>query len=142
MFLIHPIWQSVGIMTVIYVWGLGFSRFRSQHLNQKVRFDWKRHVRFGLIGTSVWLAGICGGLYMVKSSWYGFLITGVHGKTGILLIPFIFFAMGSGLYMDRKKKKRKILPLVHGISNTMMLLLALSQIYTGVMVYREYVMGM
>ncbi len=142
MFLIHPIFQSVGILMAVYVWGLGFSRFRSLHLKQKIRFNRKQHVRFGIIGTGIWLIGICGGLFMVKSSWYGMLITGIHSKIGVLMIPFILFALGSGLYMDRKKKKRKALPLVHGISNTVMLLLALSQIYTGIRVYQEYVLGL
>jgi len=141
MFLIHPIWQFAGMLTIIYVWMLGLSRFRSQHLKIRTRFNWKRHVRLGLLGTMIWSAGICGGLYVVQSSWHGILITGTHGKTGILLIPFILFAICSGIYMDRKKKKRKILPLIHGISNTVMLLLALSQIYSGIMVYREYVLG-
>ncbi len=79
---------------------------------------------------------------MVKSSWYGMLITGIHSKIGVLMIPLILFALGSGLYMNHKKKKRKVLPLVHAISNTVLLLLALSQIYSGIMVYREFVLGL
>jgi len=44
--------------------------------------------------------------------------------------------------MNRKKRKRKVLPLIHAVCNTLMLLLALSQIYTGVFVYRAYVLGL
>ena len=141
MFLIHPIFQSVGILIAVYVMKLGISRFRMVHLKQKTRFNWKQHVRFGIIATTIWVFGIFGGLYMVKTSWHGFLITGYHAKTGLLMIPLVLFAIGSGLYMDRKKKKRKVFPLIHAICNTMLLFLALSQIYTGVGVYRTYVLG-
>ena len=141
MFLIHPIFQSIGILIVLYVWVLGFSRFRSLHLKQKSRFNWKNHVRFAIIGTGILLMGIAGGLYMVKSSWHGILITGIHAQTGVLILFFILFAIGSGVYMDKKRKKRKILPLIHGISNTMLLLLSFSQVYTGIRIYRSYVLG-
>ena len=142
MFLIHPMVESSGILIAIYVMTLGISRFRMVHLKQKTRFNWKRHVYFGMAAAAVWLMGIFGGLYMVKSSWHGMLITGMHGKTGLLMIPFIFFALGSGLYMDRRKKKRALLPLIHAICNVVMLLLALSQIYTGIGVYRSFVLGL
>lgn len=142
MFLIHPIFQSVGILIALYVLKLGISRFRMVHLKQKTRFNWKQHVRFGIIATTTWLIGIFGGLYMVKTNWYGLLITGHHAESGLLMIPFILFAVSSGLYMDRKKKKRKVIPLIHAICNTVMLFLALSQIYTGVGVYRAYVLGL
>ena len=142
MFLIHPIFQSVGILIALYVMKLGISRFWMVHLKQKTRFNWKQHVRFGIITTTIWLSGVFGGLYIVETSWHGLLITGYHAKLGLLMIPFILFAIGSGFYMDRKKKKRKVLPLIHAICNTVMLFLALLQIYTGVGVYRIYVLGL
>ncbi len=104
MFQIHPIFQTVGIIIMLFVLNLGISRFRMVHLKQKIRFNWKQHVRFGIIATTIWLIGIFGGLYIVKTSWYGFLITGLHAQIGLLMIPFILFALGSGIYMDRKKK--------------------------------------
>lgn len=142
MFLIHPIFQSVGILIALHVMKLGISRFRMVQLKQKTRFNWKQHVRFGIIATTIWLIGIFGGLYTVKTSWHGMLITGYHAKIGLLMIPFILFAISSGLYMDKKKKNRKVLPLIHAICNTVMLFLALSQIYTGIGVYRTYVLGL
>jgi len=141
MFLIHPIFQSAGIMIVLYVMKLGISRFRMVHLKQKTSFNWKNHVRFGIVATVIWLMGAFGGLFMVKTSWHGILITGSHAKVGLIMIPFILFAICSGVYMDRNKKKRKILPLVHAICNTVMLILSLSQIYTGIGVYKTYVLG-
>ena len=120
----------------------GISRFRMVHLGQKFRFNWIQHVRFGIIASAIWLIGIVGGLYTVKSSWHGMLITGYHANVGLLMIPFILLALISGLYMDRKKKKRKFLPFIHGICYILMLLLALSQIFSGISVYREYVLGL
>ena len=134
--------QSVGILIALYVMKYGVSRFRMVHLKHKVRFNWKQHVRFGIIATTIWLIGLFGGLYIVKTSWGDLFITGLHAKIGLLMIPFILFAIGSGIYMDKKKKKRTILPLIHAIFNTVMLFLALSQIYTGVSVYLTYVLGL
>ncbi len=142
MFLIHPIFQSVGILIALYVMKLGISRFRMSHFKAKIRFNWNQHVRLGLVATTIWLIGICVGLYTVKTNWYGFLITGQHAKTGLLLIPFILFSIASGMAMDRRKKQRKVLPLIHGICNTIMLLIVLFQIYTGIGVYRTYVLGL
>ncbi|MDY6855895.1 MAG: DUF4079 domain-containing protein [Thermodesulfobacteriota bacterium] len=141
MFFIHPIFQSVGILIAFFALNLGISRFRMIHLKHKTRFNWKQHVRLGIIATSIWLIGIFGGLYIVKTSWHSFMITGMHAKIGLLMVPFIVFALGTGIYIDRKKKKRTLLPLVHAIFNTVMLFLALLQIYTGVGVYRTYILG-
>jgi len=142
MLLIHPIVQFVATVMAFYAMTLGIARFKTVHLNQKARFNWKRHVRVGLMASVIWLLGILGGLYMVKTSWYAWMITGSHSNLGIGMIPFILFAIGSGLYMDKKKAKRKALPLAHAICNLIMLALALAQIYTGVVTYRVYVLGL
>lgn len=141
MLFIHPIFQAVGILIAIYVFILGLSRFRMSHLKHKVRFKWKRHVYLGIALACIWLMGIGGGLYMVKTNWYSFLITGYHGKVGLTLAPFILFALISGLYMHLNKKKRTLLPLLHASLNSVMLLLALSQVYTGIHVLQTYVLG-
>lgn len=142
MFYIHPALQFIGILFALFVFKLGISRFRMIHLKQKIRFNWKQHVRFGISATIIWLIGIFGGLYIVKTSWYSFMITGLHAKIGLSMMPFIIFALVTGIYMDKNKKKRTVLPLVHAIFNTVMLILALVQIYTGVGVYRTYVLGL
>jgi len=141
MLYIHPIFQAVGILIAFYVLGLGSTRFRMSHLKQKVRFKWKMHVYLGIATSCIWLVGICGGLYMVKTSWHTMLITGYHGNVGLIMIPFILFTLISGLYMHFKKKKRTLLPLLHASLNSVMLLLALSQAYTGSYVLQTYVLG-
>ena len=142
MFYIHPVLQFTGILFALFVFKLGIARFRMIHLKQKMRFNWKQHVRFGISATIIWLTGIFGGLYIVKTSWYSFMITGLHAQIGLLMIPFIIFALVTGIYMDKNKKKRTVLPLVHGVFNTVMLILAFVQIYTGIAVYRTYILGL
>jgi len=86
---------------------LGISRFRMLHFKQKTRFNWKQHVRFGIVAATIWLIGIFGGLYTVKANGYGLLITGYHAKIGLLMISFILFAVGSGFLYERKEKEAK-----------------------------------
>jgi uncharacterized membrane protein len=57
------------------------------------------------------------------------------------MTPFIIFGAASGLYMNRKKKKRKALPIIHGLSNLVILILALTQVATGWRVYMQFVLG-
>jgi len=142
MLYIHPVLQFTGILFALFVFKLGIARFRMIHLKQKMRFNWKQHVRFGISATIIWLTGIFGGFFFVKTSWYSFMITGLHAQIGLLMIPFIIFALVTGIYMDKNKKKRTVLPLVHGVFNTVMLILAFVQIYTGIAVYRTYILGL
>jgi len=104
-------------------------------------FKWKRHVLFGAIALSALLIGMFGGMTLVYLYWKTFLMTGAHGRTAMVMLPLLLFGLGSGILMNRVKKKRKILPLIHGINNLILILLALSQIKTGWWVYTIYVLG-
>jgi len=84
--------------------------------------------------------GMAGGITMVRIYWHRFFMTGIHGKVALVMIPFILFGFFSGFYMNTVKKKRTILPLIHGINNFCTLILALSQIMTGLMVYYHFVL--
>ena len=139
--LFHPAIQLSATLLAGYVLWLGLRRFQSQHLHKKIAFKWKSHVTLGVMALVLWLAGLIGGLIMVRIWWRGFLITGNHGRTALLMVPLLLFGLISGLYMDRRKKKREVLPLLHGFNNLLLLILALSQIYTGLWVYSTYVVG-
>ena len=142
MLILHPILQLSAIVMAIYVFFLGMQRFRFLHLKQKVTFNWKRHVLLGKITMVSWLAGMFGGISIVYVYWHGFLITGAHGKLALLvMLPLILFGLFSGLYMNRVKKKRQWLTLIHGLNNLIVLGLALYQIYSGWWVYNTYVLG-
>ena len=138
---IHPIIQSSAILIALYVFYLGVERIRSLHLHQKRAFRWKRHVVWGEIALVALLAGVLGGMIVVKLYWHGFLITGTHGKVALVMVPFIIFGLVSGLYMNRNRKERGALPLVHGLNNLIVLVLALAQVLSGWRVYRAFVMG-
>ncbi|UCF57863.1 MAG: DUF4079 family protein [Deltaproteobacteria bacterium] len=141
MLIIHPIVQSSAFMLALYAFSLGVQRFRSFHLKQKAVFSWRRHAVVGEIVLGVWLAGMLGGMAMVYRYWHGFLITGIHAKVALFMVPLIIFGLSSGLYMDRNKKQRKVLPIVHGLNNVILLMLALTQIVTGWGVYHTFVLG-
>lgn len=136
----HHIIQFLTTFLALYVFYLGFQRFRSLHMNQKAPFKWNRHVILGQIILWVWLAGLMGGLVMVRIRWHKFLMTRVHGKMALIMFPLILFGLFSGLYMNRFKGKPSILSLIHGISNMIFLALALIQISTGWILYYSYLL--
>ncbi|MBW1718570.1 MAG: DUF4079 domain-containing protein [Deltaproteobacteria bacterium] len=133
--MIHPIIQLSAVILTLYVFCSGVQRFRSLHLHQKTLFRWKRHVFLGKISLLALLGGVMGGMTIVYLYWQVFLITGVHGKIAFVMIAFIILGGTSGLYMDLNKKKRTALPLIHGLSNLVLLILALAEVVTGWRVY-------
>ena len=141
MLVVHPVIQFFAILLALYVFYLGAQRFRALHLRQKAIFGWKRHVVLGEIALGLLLCGMIGGITMVYVYWHGFLITGTHGKVALAMAPFVIFGLVSGLYLHCKKKERKLLPLVHGLNNLAVLILAGTQIVTGWWVYGAFVLG-
>ena len=95
----------------------------------------------GEIALGVLLASMAGGIIIVYSTWHGFFITGIHGMVALIMAPLIIFGFISGLYMNHAKKKRRILPFIHGLNNLVILLMAISQIISGWWVYRVFVLG-
>ena len=138
---IHPIIQLSATCLCLYVFYLGVQRFRSLHLKQKVKFNWKRHVILGEIAMITMLTGMLGGAVMVYTTWNGFLVTGTHGKIALVMLPLILFGLFSGLYMDHKKQKLKLLVLIHGLNNIIVLALAFYQISSGWWVVSVYILG-
>lgn len=141
MLAVHPIIQFLAILLALYVFSLGLQRFRFLHLQQKSIFRWKRHAALGKIALGLLLAGMLGGMAMVYVYWHGFLVMGIHGKVALAMVPFIIFGVGSGLYMDHKKKNRKLLTFIHGLNNLVVLVLALTQVVSGWGIYRSFVLG-
>jgi len=58
-----------------------------------------------------------------------------------VMLPLILFGLFSGLYMDHKKQKRKLLVLIHGLTNIIVLVLAFYQISSGWWVVNVYILG-
>ena len=95
----------------------------------------------GGIALGVLLAGMLGGMAVVYIYRHGVFLTGIHGEVALVMVPFMIFGLVSGLYMNRKKKQRRILPFIHGLNNLAVLVMALSQIVSGSWVYRAFVLG-
>ncbi|MDP3427759.1 MAG: DUF4079 domain-containing protein, partial [Humidesulfovibrio sp.] len=125
----------------LYVLHLGWVRFRTAHLGQKnAIFAWKRHVLLGKIVLTTWSLGFLIGLGAAWLDWKRVFITGQHYKMALLMLPLIAFGLGTGLFMDRVKAKRTALPLAHGCANALLVLLGLSQLYTGIAILRGMVL--
>jgi uncharacterized membrane protein YozB (DUF420 family) len=139
--IVHPVVQLAGIGLSLCALFLGIQRIRSAHFNHGKGFRWRRHVSLGSIAFITWIFGSAGGIWMVHRFFHGYLITGVHATTALWMAPLIFFGLFSGWVMDRWKKKRKWLPLLHGLNNSLAVLLALSQIISGLWVLRVFVLG-
>jgi tellurite resistance protein TehA-like permease len=126
-------------MLAIYVIYTGMQRFRFLHLHIKAKFAWKQHVSLGTVALLLWSIGLAGGFVITRNVWYTNFITGLHAKVAVAMCPLIVVGFATGIYMNRVRKKRVVLPLVHGINNTILFLLAICQIYSGWQVMQKFV---
>lgn len=137
----HPLLQFAAILLSFYVLRLGIARFQTQHLHRRQPFAWKRHVQLGEVVMIIWLLGMIGGFVMVRYTWHAFFITGMHARIAVLMVPLIIIGLVSGIYLDRYKKRRLVLPLIHGLNNLLLVLLAVAQIFYGLGIVWIYVLG-
>jgi len=138
---LHPATQFLATLASLYVLFLGVIRLRSAHLGHKgLVFPWRRHVLLGTAVLSTWALGFAFGLGVTWWSWGEIFSTGRHHQVALVMLPLIAFGLGSGIIMDRAKAKRTILPLAHGIANTVLVLLALWQLSTGSRLLRALTM--
>ena len=142
MLLIHPAMQLVGILLAIVTFLTGLQRFRSLHLHRRTKFPWRLHVLLGKISLMMLMAGMGLGLGMARYHWGQNLMTMGHGKTGLVILPFLLFGLVSGVTLDGKVKERQVLRVLHGVSNTILLLLLLNQARSGLRVYMTFVSGL
>ena len=136
----HPILMGLTNLIGIYAAYLGMERFLSRHMGLHTQFLWKRHVFIGSAAMVLWLGGMLGGLAMARFAWQVNFVTGDHYETAFTMVPFILFGAATGYYMDRNKARRKLLPLLHGICNLLLLSMALYQFVTGWEVLRDFVL--
>lgn len=137
---IHPLLQAVATLLALNVAYLGAERFAGRHLGARRTFLWKRHVRLGLLVELLWLGGLVGGLLMARMSWSANFVTGSHYKVALTMLPFMALSAGTGLFMDRNRAKRTLLPLVHGAAGAALLVMALYQIVSGWQVIQDFLL--
>ena len=122
------------LLLALWVSWQGVNRARFSLLKHKVAFNWKGHTRYGLVVMGLWLAGAVGGSIVTD------MLHGIpdafelHEGTASVMLALILFGTATGLYMDRKKAKRTLLPILHGAANLLLLLLAVSQLITGIVI--------
>lgn len=138
---IHPVLQFVATCLALYVLSLGWVRFQVNHLGKKGQFQWVDHVKLGKYTHIMWMAGLVLGQYAVAQAWGQNGITGNHFLIGQLMMPLIAAGYVTGLIMDRNKKKRRYLPLVHGVLNILAVIVALVQVGTGAAVIRDFMLS-
>lgn len=141
MLYLHPLLQLCLTLLSVYVLYLGIQRFRSLHLSQQTAFPRNRHILLGKIVLGGWLVGMAGGVYVTKTFWHRNLITGDHAVIAVVMVPLIAWGLISGLYLEFSKRKRTFFPLLHAITNTICVVLALWQILEGWEVLQHYVWG-
>ena len=136
---IHPFAQLGAILLAFYAAYLGFQRTRSLHLGKTVKFLRGRHVITGSIALISMLGGIAAGFIMVNR----YLLSpdmGLHEVVAMIMLPLGLFGIFSGFFLYLNPKNRTILPAIHGLNNLIILVLALTQIITGIMAYLRYVL--
>ncbi len=138
MLCIHPVVQAISILIAFYAAYLGLPRTLSLHFGKRTRFRRDRHIGVGSLALLVMLGGIAGGMIMVSFYFHKPVLSGWHGKGAMLALPFLLFGIGSGFYLYRTPRSRKVLPAVHAVNNLVVLLLALLQGYTGVKLFLFY----
>ncbi|MCB2192213.1 MAG: DUF4079 domain-containing protein [Deltaproteobacteria bacterium] len=127
----HPAWQVIFTLLGLYVAWLGLKRLASLHLGRHTSFPRSRHVLLGKITLVGLILGAFGGAIMVHWIWHNWLVTGVHGWLGMIIVALALIGLATGLVLERRPKARKGLPLVHGLLNLTLLALCLVNFYFG-----------
>ena len=126
---LHPLMQALAALIGLWAMWQGWKRFAMTH-GRKVIFPWKSHVRWGSAALILWTLGALG-FYVTLTAFGSTHITGLHAILAWYVIALSLFGLGSGYVMNRWKKRRKWLPLVHGGVNVVLLAMVLIECYTG-----------
>lgn len=133
---IHPITQSIA--AILGVWAMYQGWIRVQMLRgKKVFFPWKQHVRWGTCALVLWTSGALG-FYVTLSVFGDTHITGVHATLAWPIIALSLFGLATGYVMNKYKKKRFWLPVLHGVSNVILMGLVIAECITGVQLHEAF----
>lgn len=131
LFWVHPVWQATSTLLAAYVLYLGWQRFLILHGGRKGAFLWKRHVAMGSAALAAWCLGAGFGILAARLEWGMFFLTGPHAWLGLLFVPLAVFGYCSGQTLDKNRTRRFWLPLLHGVNNLLLVILAFVQVWTG-----------
>jgi hypothetical protein len=126
---LHPLMQGVAALLGVWAMWQGGVRIAFQ-LGRKVIFPWRTHVKVGSIALVLWTMGALG-FYVTHDIFGATHMTGLHAYAAWPVVACSVFALASGCWMDRRKRKRRWLPLLHGVVNVLLVLLVLIECWTG-----------
>lgn len=135
-FWVHPLTQGLAVIIGLLAMWQGVIRVRML-CGQKVIFPWRDHVRWGTIGLLLWTAGAYG-FYVTHSYFGGTHITGIHATLAWPIMGLSILGLITGYIMNKYKRKRFWLPLIHGCGNTILMLLVLYECWTGLELHEAF----
>lgn len=136
---VHPVIQFTGIAFGFFALLWGIKRFLIVHRKLKLVFPWKQHVLYGKIAIFLWLLGLGVGGYFTPAEWTNYRIMGIHHIGGMIVFPLMFGTFLTGYWMERFKKKRVYLCMVHGVVGFLLCTFVFFQIITGVQIFTLFV---
>lgn len=134
---LHPLMQGLAVMLGIRAMWQGSMRARMLYWHQRILFAWKQHVRLGTWALLLWSLGALG-FYVTHDLFGATHVTGIHAEIFWPVLGLSVFGLASGLYMDRYKRKRFWLPLVHGLANVVLLILVFVECWTGMELLEQF----
>jgi len=132
----HPIIQIVAVLLSVYVMTQGIKRFASQH-GKKHLFQWKKHVKFGIIVLILWIFGLTG-FYVTHTAFGITHVTGSHANIALAVAGFSVLGLITGYVLNKTKNRYKKLAVIHGIFNTILFVLVLVNFYIGINLIRSF----
>ena len=126
----HSLVQTVAAVLGFLAMWQGIKRTQIM-CGKKIIFPWKQHVKLGTWCLCQWI--LCAFVYYTARAVFGYVhITGLHIYLVWPIIALALLGLASGYVMDRYKKKRKWLPIFHGLSNSILICLVLLECWTGI----------
>ena len=125
----HPVVQLFALFLGIWAMYQGCKRVAMQR-GVKVMFPWKQHVKLGSAALLLWVIGGLG--FYVTHSLFGMThITDEHATIAWYVLGLSVLGFSSGYVMNKYKKKRKWMPIIHGAVNVLLLALVIYEAYSG-----------
>jgi len=138
MYILHPSIQTISFILAVITFTMGLRRALTLHMDKRLSFNRKIHILLGKISLIMMFTGLLGGAFIAAVVWENPLVTGMHGYVGYSMAPLIVMAMISGVKLEKSGPKPAWLPLFHGTANTLLIVLALYEILSGIGVYRNF----
>ncbi|MFH1033488.1 MAG: DUF4079 domain-containing protein [Pseudomonadota bacterium] len=128
---LHPLMQVAAWLLGLYALILAWPRLASLHLGLTRRFNRRRHALLGGASLALLLSGTAGGVFMGRVYLHAWLGSGAHARGALIMLPLALWGLGSGLWLHMRPRPRRLLPLLHGLANLLVLGLALLQARSG-----------